>query len=177
MLGKIVLFSFILLPQAFGTSCDFFAEAMKNPDLAKNNAFWVEFSRKDHWTEGELKALKEKYTGVSKSDSDRSSTSQASNSVSATRTLKFDLRAEKEIKALPRELHGKLDEFLKLVGTKEGSLELYKNAGSWAPEKMPGFGKNAHSIRLNSGYRVLYELTPEGEVIIKRVNKGQIHKN
>lgn len=46
-----------------------------------------------------------------------------------------------------------------------------------APEKMPGFGKNSHSIRLNSGYRVLYELTPEGEVIIKRVNKGQIHKN
>lgn len=182
MLVKIILLT-LFSQYVFATSCDFFSEAMKNPDLAKNNAFWSEYSQKSNWTNQELEALKNKYlssqgsAGSTSTIRSSSGNSDNSSSVSSSRSLRFDARAEKEIKVLPKDLHRKLDEFLSLIGTKEGSLELYKNAGSWAPEKRPDFGKNAHSVRLSGGYRVLYDLTPEGEVLIRRVNKGQTHRN
>lgn len=52
--------------------------------------------------------------------------------------------------------------------------EIRNNPGRWNLEKVEQFGKNARTIRLNGGYRVLFDVTPDS-VEIRRVNKGQIH--
>jgi plasmid maintenance system killer protein len=55
-----------------------------------------------------------------------------------------------------------------------GVKELYDNPGRWHFEKLPEFGPDAHSVRLNNGFRVLFDMK-EGRLILREVNKGHIH--
>lgn len=173
MLSKyiILLFAvFLALPSIAGECL--LTEALKNPQLSANSDFWTELSQlseKGKPSDHQIKILVEKHGG-----SFSQTTLAPATTVDKVYSYSFTGRAEKEIKGLPKNLKTELDEFIELATTPTGLHEIRNNPGRWNFEKVEQFGKNARTIRLNGGYRVLFDVTPDA-VEIRRVNKGQIH--
>lgn len=167
----ILLLTLLLSLASHGNSC-LLTEALKNPALSGNSEFWADLGRisasgkpSDH----QIKSLVEKHGG-----SLSTATKAPSPTVTKPGSLTIDHKAEKEIKALPKNLKADLDEFLEIAVGPNGLQEVRNSPGRWHLEKVEQFGKNARTVRLNNGYRVLFDVTPEG-VEVRRVNKGQIH--
>ncbi len=173
MLNRIFIFLFtiFLVPLGNAGEC-LLTEALKNPHLSANSDFWTELSRlseKGKPSDQQIKALVKKHGGSF------SQTTIAPKTIfEKSSAYSFTGRAEKEVKGLPKNLKAELDEFIELATKPSGMHEIRSNPGRWNFEKVEQFGKNARTIRLNGGYRVLFDVTPDG-VEIRRVNKGQIH--
>lgn len=90
------------------------------------------------------------------------------------RELAHHKRAQLEIERLQPALKRRYNLFLETIQGPEGVQAFYRNPGSWHMERLPQFGKNAHSVRLNGDVRVLFDLD-EGKVLIREVNRGHIH--
>lgn len=176
MLIKRLILLLLFSSQAFASKC-LLNDALKDPALSSNPQFWEEYSsltQKGKSSDESLQLLIKKY-----SPSLQSTTTAATNSTSSFQkslALNLDSKAEKEIKTLPKNLKGKVDEFLDAALKPGGIKEIRENPGRWHMEKLPQFGDNAYSIRLNDGYRVLFDVT-DGSLQVRRVNKGQIHGN
>ncbi len=169
-LGIFLLLTFLSLP-SLANSC-LLSEALKNPALASNSEFWADLSQLSEGgkvTDHQIKFLMEKHGGSLVKVT-------AAPAPTAVRSSSFSIanRAEREIRNLPKNLKAELDEFLELAVGPNGLQEIRKNPGRWNLEKVEQFGKNARTVRLNGGYRILFDYTKDG-LEIRRVNKGQIH--
>jgi plasmid maintenance system killer protein len=153
------------------------ASALKDPELSQNPAFWEDYAKisgKGEPGEAQMQALIEKYKGSKSSSS--AAASAAKTDFKASATYRVQTKAEKEIKSLPKNLHGKVDEFIDLATQPGGIQEIRNNPGRWHYEKLAQFGDNAHSVRLSDGYRILFDYDKDtNHFEIRRVNKGQIH--
>lgn len=150
------------------------SEALKDPQLSANEEFWREYgalSPKEQASDSHLKALVSKYRSA-----DRTVGPSATPNAVRVLNLAIQNKAEKEIKVLPPNLKQKVDEFLSVALKAGGIKEIRDNPGRWHLEKLPQFGESAYSVRLNDGYRVLFDAGPDA-IEVRRVNKGQIHGN
>lgn len=172
MLGRII-FLFILVSTGFVQASEcLLNEALKNPELSANAKFWEELSElnaKGKLSDQQIKSLIEKHGG-----SFSATPAQINPAFQKSAKLDIQNRASKEIKGLPANLKGKVDEFLDIALKPGGMQELYNNPGRWHLEHIKAEGPNTYTIRLNEGYRVLFDYK-DGELQVRRVNKGQIH--
>lgn len=175
MLGKfLIIFSVCvctLLAQA-SESC-LLNEALKDPTIANNPQFWEDYAKINS---SKLSSEKEVELLLAKYKLSANTATTSATEFSPSRKINIQHKAEKEIQHLPKNLHQKLDEFISTATGPHGLKDLLDNPGRWHYEKLPQFGSKAHSVRLNDGYRVLFDVTDDG-IEIRRVNKGQIHGN
>ncbi|MGZ3768691.1 MAG: type II toxin-antitoxin system RelE family toxin [Bdellovibrio sp.] len=172
MLNNLIYIAAIIFihTAVWGSDC-LLNEALKNPNLNSNPKFWEEFSKlseKGTPSDRDLETLVNKYSGTA------TNLSTSNPGVAFGKALKISVHsnAEKEISSLPKNLRSKVDEFLE-IATKPGGLkEIRENPGRWHLEKLKK--DNSHTVRLNGGYRILFE--NDDEVLkILRVNREQIH--
>jgi mRNA-degrading endonuclease RelE of RelBE toxin-antitoxin system len=158
--------------------------ALKDAELANNPSFWEDYAKlaaKGGDNEKQMQALIEKYKPGASTKVETSSASSAPvdpNQVapSISNTYNIQHKAEKEIKKLPKELQGHVDEFLEVVSKPGGFREIQNNPGKWRYEQVEQFGKEAHTVRINGGYRILFDLDKKTHHLeIRMVNKDKIH--
>lgn len=162
--------------------------ALKDPDLAGNGAFWEEYAKltaNNLGTEKQMAALIEKYKpGASAAKAETSSASAPTSSSAAaektapgiSNTYNVQHKAEKEIKKLPKDLQQNVDEFLEIASRPGGFKEIQNNPGKWRYEQVEQFGKDAHTVRINGGYRILFDLDKKTHHMeVRMVNKDKIH--
>lgn len=167
LLFLILLFSFNL----FASSC-LLTDSLKDPSLSNNAKFWEEYSSlmsKGMSSDDAIKEVRSKYKSTAAPV--RSAVSVGTPNV---RRLDYQKRAQNELKTLPKNLKAKVDEFIEIALKPRGFAEIRNNPGRWHWEKLSQFGPDAQSVRLNGGYRVLFDLKDD-ELIIRAVNKGHIH--
>ena len=174
MLVKLLALLFWSLQAATASQLCTLNDILKDPAISQNADFWEAYSKKNgKLSETELQELANKYRGLSEA---RPQPSSATSSFKERASLKVDHQAQKEVRKLPPKLQDKFDEFLDSVQGAEGIQALYSNPGRWHYEKVKEHGPHAHTVRLNDGYRVLFDFDEQG-VTVRRVNKGQIHGN
>lgn len=187
MLAKIFFSSILVLfwgLQAPAMEC-LMSLALKDPDLIQNSAFWDDYAKlasKGEPSEKQMQALVEKYkpAGVKEVERAQASTTTSSTSTAPpiSNTYNIQHRAEKEIKKLPKELQQHVDDFLSTATRPGGFKEIQNNPGKWRYEQVEQFGKDAHTVRLNGGYRILFDLDKKTHHLeIRMVNKDKIHGN
>lgn len=177
MLNKKLLVLIILLfsLSVFSSEC-LLTKAMSDPKLKDNKAFWNDYSSlvaSGKSSDDALKALSAKY------DFSSSRAPTVALSVNSPRpALRLDVhkRARGEIARLPAPLKKKVDGFLEVILKPGGIKEIRDNPGKWNFEKLVQFGPEAHSVRLNGGYRIMFDLKGD-DLILREVNKGHIHGN
>lgn len=178
MLSKVlfvILISIISVP-AGATDC-LLNQALKDPNLSSNPKFWEDLSQlseKGKPSDQAVKALIARHGGHI--DGSDTRTNAGAPSFNKPVSLIMDHKAEKEIHALPKNLKSKVDEFLEVALKPGGMHELHENPGRWHLEKIVQEGNKAHTVRLNDGYRILFDYSDDG-LKVRRVNKGQIHGN
>lgn len=170
---KLIIFSIIFSFKVSASSC-LLTEALKDDNLSKNTKFWEEYSlllEKGVNSDEAIKQARKKFVNAPVN------TPVVNKSISVStpvRRLEYNKRARSELKGLPKNLKTKVDEFIEIALQPRGFAEIRNNPGRWHWEKIPQFGPNAQSIRLNGGYRVLFDLKDD-ELIIREINKGHIH--
>lgn len=167
-----VFFSF----SSFASSC-LLSNALKDKDLSSNPQFWEEYSKlvaSGKSSDEAIKAIRTKF----QSGSQKTPVAAAPAglvSVGSPRRFSFAKRAEQEMSKLPKNLQNKVDEFLDIALNPRGFAEIRDNPGRWHWEKLKQFGPHAQSVRLNGGYRILFDLKDDGQIFIREINKGHIH--
>lgn len=166
------LFSFNVLAKECGLEV-----ALRNPKVANNSEFWQDYAKLKSTEDGQAVAALLKKYGVDHTP-DLPVGNAPVGAVSSQKSLRIDIdrKAGKEISGLPPNLKGKVDEILSTLAKPGGIQEIRNNPGRYHYEKLSQFGNKAHSVRLNDGYRILFDLDDTG-VVLRRVNKGQIHGN
>ncbi len=172
---KIIFIIFLLytifIPIAFSRlRCDLLKK-LEDPIVKENSQFWKDYSQlaqNNHLDDKSLSELLLKYK-ISPS------------SIQTTTASKIELRvetskrAQKELKNLPtKAMRKNYEEFVDIMNN-SGIQELYKNPSRWHAEKINAYAQgNVYTVRLNSGYRVLFRLE-KNELTIMEVNAGHIH--
>lgn len=158
--------------------------ALKDPELSNNSAFWDDYAKlasQGEPSEKQMQALVEKYkpAGSAAKPVEQAPGSASPSSASIiSNTYNIQHRAEKEIKKLPKELQQHVDDFLTTATRPGGFKEIQNNPGKWRYEQVEQFGKDAHTVRLNGGYRILFDLDKKTHHLeIRMVNKDKIHGN
>lgn len=165
----VLFFSF----SAYSSSC-LLSKALKDQSLNSDPKFWEEYSKlvsSGKSSDEAIKSLQSKFQGQ------RSPSSSQNKSISTSespRRFSFNKRAEQEMNKLPKNLKKKVDEFLDIALKPKGFSEIRDNPGRWHWEKLKQFGPNAQSVRVNGGYRILFDLKDD-QIIIREINKGHIH--
>lgn len=177
MLSRTFLFIITLLfsLSAFSSEC-LLTKAMSNPKLKDNKEFWIDYSAlvaSGKSSDDALSALASKYDFSSARAPTVASSIHTPKSAFRLSTHK---RAEGEIARLPAPLKKKVDGFLEVILKPGGIKEIRDNPGKWHFEKLAQFGPEAHSVRLNGGYRIMFDLKGDN-LILREVNKGHIHGN
>lgn len=154
--------------------------ALRDPNIANNPQFWEEYSKLPSTEDSKaVENLLRKFGHQESHQNGPQTTttsSSAGKSPSRSMSLNIDKKAEKEIAHLPSNLKSKLDEFVSSMTKPGGVQEVRNNPGRYHLERLSQFGDHAYSVRLNDGYRVLFDMT-DSDFTIRRVNKGQIHGN
>ncbi len=173
-MNRIYLFVFIFCFNSFsfGSSC-LLTEALKDPVLSNNEKFWEDYSALVSKGVNSDVALRQLHSKFQTSPKVNSSPGVAVGNPHARR-LSYNKRAQNELKTLPKNLKKKVDEFIEIALAPRGFAEIRNTPGRWHWEKIPQFGPDAQSVRLNGGYRVLFDLK-DNELIIREINKGHIH--
>lgn len=171
---KIILLAFIFSTHLIASSC-LLTDSLKDPKLSNNQKFWEEYSTlmsKGVDSDTAIKEARAKFQTPA-----HSVTVESKKAVSVgtpARRVEYNKRAQNEIRNLPKNLKTKVDEFVEIALKPRGFVEIRNNPGRWHWEKIPEFGPHAQSVRVNGGYRVLFDLKDD-ELIIREVNKGHIH--
>jgi mRNA-degrading endonuclease RelE of RelBE toxin-antitoxin system len=172
---KIIFILFLLntvyIPIAFsGLRCDLL-KRLEDPIVKENSQFWKDYSQlaqNNHLDDKSLSELLSKY---------KTSPSSVQSSAVPKIELRVETskRAQKEIKNLPtKAMRKNFEEFVDIMNN-SGIQELYKNPSRWHAEKINAFAQgNVYTVRLNSGYRVLFKFE-KNELTIMEVNAGHIH--
>lgn len=173
MLSKVFYFILIVIAcvPTWASEC-LLNEALKNPALNSNPKFWEDLSQlseKGKPSDDQVTALIARHGGKVERTSGPSSEGSF---LKKPTSLSVAHKAEKEIHALPKNLRAKVDEFLEIALKSGGMQEIRENPGRWHLEKLNG--TKAHTVRLNDGYRILFDYSDEGLKVL-RVNREQIH--
>ena len=171
LLLLILFFSF----STFASSC-LLSNAMKDKDLSSDPKFWEEYSKlvaTGKSSDEAIKTIRAKFASASQRTSAAPAATQAA-TVGTPRRFSFNKRAEQEMSKLPKNLQKKVDEFLDIALSPRGFAQIRDNPGRWHWEKLKQFGPNAQSVRVNGGYRILFDLKDD-QIIIREINKGHIH--
>lgn len=151
--------------------------ALRDPKIANNSQFWDDYAKLKSTEDTEaVSALLKKYGHSEAIDLPAGSSTATRPLPQRSAQISIERKAEKEIAALPKNLQTKVDEFMTSMAKPGGVLEIRNNPGRYHLERLAEFGDKAYSIRLNDGYRVLFNMDETG-VTIRRVNKGFIHGN
>ena len=170
---KFIFILFFLLSFHLEASTCYMSLTLKNPKLANNEKLWADFEKELKAGTPESVAIEKVYKKHSQENLGKQSTSTPAKTKSS---LDFSIskKAQIELNKLPPNLRKKTDEFIELISTKEGFNELKSNPGRWNYEAL-NFAKDTYSVRLNGGYRVLFEIKND-LLTIKEINKNDIHK-
>lgn len=181
--GVVLLF---LSLQASAVECLMNA-ALKDPELSANSAFWDDYAKlaaKGEPSAKDMQALVEKYkpsagsAPVERAQAPSTTSGSSSSAPLISNTYNIQHRAEKDIKKLNKDLQQDVDEFLTIATRPGGFKEIQNNPGKWRYEQVGQFGKEAHTVRLNGGYRILFDLDKKSHHLeIRMVNKDKIHGN
>lgn len=164
----------VLFETSWAGKC-FLENSLSDPALKNNTEFWIEITKlreTGKYNDFHIQELIAKHGG---SRTESTSVKVANASVK-TVPIEIHKKAQKEIARLPKHLKKHFDEFMELATTPEGLKNLQQNRNKWNYEKLAQFGDHAHSVRLNDGYRVLFDKTDTG-IAVRAVNKGDIHGN
>jgi len=135
--------------------CDL-AKLMAKPDLANNAKFWEELGQIDQKNRRAVQTLIDKHSEIPTPPASATATVQTRIS-SAKIQVDTTRKADKAIAKLDQNAKKHYDEFLKIVN-EEGPQALHNNQNRWRYKKIPEVGSNAHSVKLDTGGRVLFEV-------------------
>jgi mRNA-degrading endonuclease RelE of RelBE toxin-antitoxin system len=170
VLSKLSFILILLFSTASLASHCLMSEALKDPKLAQNGKFWEEYSvlaANGEIPYDKMQVLINRHGGLS-----NAKVASEAKTFQKSFGLEVQHKAEKEIKALPKGLKEKVDEFLELALKPGGMQEIRNNPGRWRLEKLHD---ETHTVRLNDGYRIKFQ--EEGDnLVVLRVNVDQIHK-
>ena len=156
----------ITAQQTFSMNCEL-AKAINHPNLSQNSDFWEKLYKiepKDG--DAAIKKLIYEYAPEALG----SSHAITNRGVAAAKvTIDIAHKAEKEIGKLSKANIGHYDEFLKTIN-ENGSHGFRSNPGKWHYEKLPSYGSDAHSVRLDGGMRVLFDVEKDGSIMVRAVN-------
>lgn len=170
-------FSRIIFLVAFGSSvsyaggCDIWK--LITDSKVEDPVFWdriAELQNTNRFTEENVKAVLAQQTELSASTGARS-VLEAPTPVAVEVSL--STKVERVVKDLQPSLKEDF-EVAKQLLEKDGLTSFRANPGRWHAEKMPRYGPNYYSVRLNHGYRVLFEFKGSTS-IIKEVSKDIGH--
>jgi hypothetical protein len=171
LLNKIFfIFLFLISFPGFAMDCDL-AKAINHPSLAQRSDFWERLSTVNPKDSAAIRKLITEYSSDALATTAQAS--QAASRVSAA-AIETSHKAEKGIAKLAGANVKHYDDFLKVINEK-GARGFYDNPGKWHAEKLPQYGPLAHSIRLDSGYRVLFDAAKDGSVVVREVSKKVAH--
>ena len=143
-------------------------EMMNHPSIANNEAFWNEYSKlKKHDDQSILQLIKQHSAG--------STLTTSAQTVATVSEEAFTLsnKAEKAHAILDAANKKRYDEFIKIINEK-GPEALRENPSKWRYKKIREYGDDAHSIRLQGDYRVLFEVK-DGHVRILDIGNHVTH--
>lgn len=173
---KILLSSIFIFHFSWANEC-LLSVALKDPKISSDANFWKDYGDLESQgkaSDEEVKKLIQKYTGKAPTTSNKTTNTPP---VPTTR-LDVKDRATKELQSLPKNLKEKVDTFLETALAPGGLDSIRQNPGRWHLEKVIEHGNHAYTVRLNAGYRLLFDMnTKDGSLVLRRVNKGQIHGN
>lgn len=170
---KFILILFFLLAFNLQASTCYMSLTLKDPKLANNEKLWADFEKELKTGTPESVAIEKVYKKHSQDNSGKQSTSTPTKTKSSL-DYSFSKKAQIELSKLPPNLRKKTDEFIELISTKEGLQDLKSNPGRWNYEAL-NYAKDTYSVRLNGGYRILFEIKND-LLTIKEINKNDIHK-
>lgn len=174
---KFILVIFLQIATAFASNSCFINDILKDPQISNDQNFWKNYDQLLTQGQSHEKALELSYLEHTKkkSQDQKVQSSDNRNSNAKDRAPKIDIskKGRQEIDRLSPQLKKKVDEFLDLAATPNGLREIRNNPGRWNFEEL-NYKAGMYTVRLNGGYRILFEL--KNDVLsIKEVNKGNIH--
>lgn len=175
MLVRILAFLLLISFEA-SASC-LLTDALKDPQLSGNAKFWEEYSTlsaKGQISDKDMQSLIAKHTKSAENHSSSSNTAAKSEKTIAYQ-LKLNSQAQKDVSRLSKNLKEKMDEFMDLAVQKNGLQKIRENPGRWRLEKVIENHRTYQTVRLNDGYRVLFDVDASGELKIFGVNKSVTH--
>lgn len=171
LLNKIIFLILLSVSVAsFAMDCDL-AKAINHPSLAQKSDFWERLAAINPKDNTAIKKLISEYSNEA-----LVTTTQATQSVArlSAAAIETSHKAEKAIAKLAGANVKHYDDFLKVINEK-GVRGFYDNPGKWHAEKLPQYGPLAHSIRLDGGYRVLFDAAKDGGVLVREVSNKVAH--
>ncbi len=165
LLNKIIFLILLSVSIAnFAMDCDL-AKAINHPSLVQKSDFWERLSAINPKDNVAIRKL------ISEYSNDALASAQAVQSVArvSAAAIETSHKAEKGIVKLTAINTKHYDEFLKMINEK-GVHGFYSNPNKWHAEKLPQYGPLAHSIRLDGGYRVLFDVAKDGSVLVREVS-------
>lgn len=174
MLVKIIITLISTFTFQASASC-LLSDAMKDPKLSGNSEFWEDYSKlsaKGNVPDKDLQQLITKHT---QQNSSVSNDKISSGAVGQAYRLNINSQAKKDISRLSKNLKDKMDDFMDLAVQKDGLKKIRDNPGSWRLEKVIENRRTYHTVRLNDGYRVLFDYDSSGELKIFSVSKSVTH--
>lgn len=169
---------------------------LEAPEFRENASFWEGFAKisaKGEPSEANLLKLLEQHgikpnSSPARGDSDdqasaaHGSKRKVTLSTPPSAPYSLNSQAAKDLAKIQSQhgLKSKFEEFLKSIpnGAKDLS-HLKDHSNGWKLEKLSSaqFGEHHYSVRLNQGYRVVFEAAADGQVVIKHISKTVTHSN
>lgn len=176
-LKKILILTILLLTNAQASNQCLINEILKDTEISNDQAFWKRYEQLLSDGQSHEKALELSYLERSNHKSVNQNNSQKNDSQDTPNVPAFKVAISKkgqiELDRLAPQLKKKAEEFLEIASSPNGLREIRHNPGRWHLEELH-YRANMFSVRLNDGYRILFELKND-ILTIKEVNKGSIH--
>lgn len=150
--------------------CDL-ARAINHPSLASNPEFWERLAELNPKNNVAVKSLILEYSKEALAPS----TQTASLKKISAATINISHEAENKAAKLSKINSQHYDQFLATLN-ENGLQGLKDNPGKWHLEKLPQYGPNARSIRLDIGNRVLFDIEKDGSYTIRRIDNKVGHE-
>lgn len=151
-LGSLVVILLLCLanPVQASFSCRM-AQMLGDEKIATNPQFWNELAKIKH-NDAELEKLITKYAPELLQTEKKAF-------IVARQEFKIQKPAEKTLAGIKNStIYKNYEEFLDIItDPKKGLQSLYDNPGRWAHKKLK-MNRDQHTVRLNDGYRVLFEV-------------------
>ncbi len=145
------------------------AQMLNHPSISSNDEFWNEFGKLEKPDDRTVEALIQKYSVTAAAAPPRV---LATKPTSFNESFTLTHKAEKAQAKLNPINQKHFDEFIKLINEK-GPQGLYEQPKKWHFEKLKTHSVQ-HTVRLDSGYRVLFEVK-EGMVHVLDIGNHITH--
>lgn len=162
----IILLLFIFSTQIWALNCDLAKMMNQHPKLAQNSEFWTKMSTINSKDEQAVRKLIAEFAPEALESTHVVVSSTVAASESA---VEISHKVEKAVIRLTKINAKHYDDFTKILNEK-GVQGFYENPGKWHYEKLPQYGPNAHSVRLDGGVRVLLDVGKNGATVVRDIS-------